>query len=158
VVTSPEENFTYNLFAHPHFNNGQDLLITFNVNHRGFWPIWDDTRNYRARFYWMDVDRALSSSTPDTLDIWEYFETTHVEDPRPDPRAPRIRQSGGMLHLENIAVPSRLEIYTSDGRRCLYRRVSSEEPVSMEGLPKQVLLVRLSNRYGSSLRKIVNTY
>ena len=160
VVKSPEENFTYNLFAHPHFKRGEgdDLLITFNVNHRDFWPIWDDTRNYRARFYWLDVEEAMSAAIPDTLDIWEYFNVTGIRENDRGTDAPQLRMAWQTLYLENIMEPTMMEIFGPDGRLYISRRLHEDGTVSLAGLPESVLLIRLSNRHGSMVRKIINAY
>jgi hypothetical protein len=71
VIRPHGQNFTYNLFAHPHFRNGEDILISYNVNDRDFFPIFDDTRKYRARFYWLNVERAANTAIPDTLDYFD---------------------------------------------------------------------------------------
>jgi hypothetical protein len=157
VIHSPEVNFTYNLFAHPQFKHGEDLLISYNVNNHDFWPIFDDSRNYRARFYWMDVDRAVSTATPDTLDIWEYFESTRVPIMEQDPQLPQLEQLDGTLYIENVRIPTLLEIYGPDGRKWISRRIFSEGTISLAGLPENILLVRLRNREGASVTKIFNS-
>jgi hypothetical protein len=105
----------------------------------------------------MDVDRAISTSTPDTLDIWEYFESTRVPDMKQDPPLPQLKQLEGTLYIENIRIPTMLEIYGPDGKKWLSRRISSDRTISLAGLPENILLVRLSNREGSSITKILNS-
>ncbi len=160
VINSPEKNFTYNLFAHPQFGTGDDLLISFNVNNSDFWPIYDDTRHYRARFYRMDVEEALRAAVPDTLDIWADFTGTGTGTGEgttyPDPAGPHVWANGGILHLEDAGSPRLLEIFGADGKLYLSRRVQSDEKVSLEGIPETVLLVRLSDRHGAVVRRIVN--
>jgi len=158
VIKPHGKNFTYNLFAHPHFKRGNDLLITYNVNNRDFWPIFDDTRHYRARFYWMDIDHAMNAAVPDTLDIWADILGTNAAGPGSATPGPDLRCYGQKLYLENIHPGSLIEIYGTDGRRYISRRMDGNNTLSLEGLPVSVLLVRLSNREGTKGSKVFNSY
>ena len=69
VIRKPAVNLTYNLFAHPHFQNDGRILVSFNVNTSNFASIYPDTRNYIGRFYWLDVEGAVVASVPDTIKL-----------------------------------------------------------------------------------------
>ena len=134
------------------------FLITYNVNNRDFWPIFDDTRNYRARFYWMDIDQAMAAPAPDTLDIWADILGTNVAGPGSVAIAPCLRCYGQRLYLENISSTTLIEIYGTDGRLYISRRIDTDCAVSLERLPVSILLVRLSNRKGTTVSKVYNSY
>jgi len=158
VITPHGKNFTYNLFAHPHFKQGEDILISYNVNNSDFWPIFNDTRNYRARFYWMDVESAVSTSVPDTLD---YFDSVVGINDRSknhdDPFLSMIFESGN-LHIGGVNEQSQLEIYGIDGRKYLSRQISGEEVIRLQNIPASLLVIRLTGPNGTRVKKILNIH
>jgi len=158
VIKPYGKNITYNLFAHPHFTRGEDILITYNVNNRDFWPIFDDTRNYRARFYWMDVEKAVNTSIPDTLDIWDYFLSTQGQVIEQSPDVPQLRNAERILYVENVVSPSLLEIYGMEGRRYYSSRITGDVTVPLHEFPGSVLIIRLTGQKRSIVRKIYNSY
>ena len=74
-----------------------------------------------------------------------------------DPQLPQLEQLDGTLYIENVRIPTLLEIYGPDGRKWISRRIFSEGTISLAGLPENILLVRLRNREGASVTKIFNS-
>jgi hypothetical protein len=156
VIKPHGKNFTYNLFAHPHFKKDEEILISYNVNNSDFWPIFDDTRNYRARFFWMDVEKAVNLSIPDTLD---YFDSVMGTDDNllvQKDHHSTFRVAGGKLYIDGIVTPSLLEIYSLDGKKFMSRRVSGGEVIPLVDIPNNLLLIRLTGSTKSQVQKIVN--
>jgi hypothetical protein len=156
VIKPHGKNFTYNLFAHPQFKKDEEILISYNVNNSDFWPIFDDTRNYRARFFWMDVEKAVNSSIPDTLD---YFDSVMGTDDnflvQKDTHS-AFKVAGGKLYVNDITSPSHLEIYSLDGKKFMSRQVFGGEVIPLFDIPYSLLLIRLTGSAKSQVQKIVN--
>lgn len=156
VIPPHGRNFTYNLFAHPHFMQGERILISYNVNNSDFWPIFDDTRNYRARFYWLDVEAAVNTAIPDTLG---YYDSVVGKDERvsvQDNRFPLLRSASGMLVVENVLEPFFLEVFGLDGRRILNRHLSGDEVMHLPAGGGEVLLIRLTGGKSTKVEKMIN--
>jgi hypothetical protein len=156
VIRPHGNNFTYNLFAHPQFRSGEDILISYNVNNHDFWPIFDDTRNYRARFHWLNVERAVSTEIPDTLD---YFDSVvGIDDDSAEGNDPSasLTLREGQLYVSGVTERTQLEIFGMDGRRHLFRSLSGEEIISLNEIGADLLFVRLSGKSGSRVEKILN--
>jgi len=156
VIKPHGKNFTYNLFAHPHFSQGEEILISYNVNNSEFWPIFNDTRNYRARFHWMDVERAVSTMVPDTLDYFDSVVGIDDRHARHNDYSPYLWIASGNLHISGVNEESLLEIYGLDGRKYLDRKISGEEVLSLNGFSSRLLVIRLSGRNGIHVQKILN--
>jgi hypothetical protein len=128
------------------------------VNNSDFWPIFNDTRNYRARFYWLDVASAVTTSVPDTLD---YFDSVvGIDDNRTlkDDHFSVFRVAGGHLCIEQITSPALLQIYGIDGREFLSCQVSGNEVIPLFDIPCNLLVIRLTDGKESRVQKIVNLY
>lgn len=158
VIKPHGKNFTYNLFAHPHFSQGEKILISYNVNNSDFWPIFDDTRNYRARFHWLDVERAVSTNVPDTLDYYDSVVGINDREAIPKGQSPYIAIEAGNLYIKGITEKSQLEIYGIDGRKYLSRQISDEASFSIREFPSYLLVVRLTSRNGTHVQKLLNLY
>jgi hypothetical protein len=158
VITPHEPNFTYNLFAHPHFRQGEDILISYNVNNSDFWPIFNDTRNYRARFYWLDVENAAATSVPDTLDYFDSVVGIRERSSADAIALPSMSIEAGLLYIGGITEKSLLEIYGLDGRKFLSHRITGDEVISLNEIPGTLLVIRLTDRNGSQVKKILNLY
>ena len=158
VIKPHGKNFTYNLFAHPHFKQGEDILISYNVNNSDFWPIFDDTRNYRARFHWMNVENAVSTTIPDTLDYFDSTVGTDKTFSNQEDHHSSFRVAGGNLYVEGAVTPSLLEIYGLDGRKFMSRRIIHDEVIPLFDIPSSMLLIRLTGRSDSQVQKIVNLH
>jgi hypothetical protein len=70
-IKEHKPNFTYNLFAHPQFDSEGKLLISFNTNTSKFEDIFKSSLNYRARFLWLDIDKAYEATSPELIEIFE---------------------------------------------------------------------------------------
>ena len=158
VIKPHGKNFTYNLFAHPHFKQGEDILISYNVNNSDFWPIFDDTRNYRARFHWMNVENAVSTTIPDTLDYFDSTVGTDKTFSNQEDHHSSFRVAGGNLYVEGAVTPSLLEIYGLDGRKFMSRRISGDVVLPLFDIPSSLLLIRLTGSNDSQVQKIVNLH
>ena len=156
VIEPHGKNITYNLFAHPHFNQDEQILISYNVNNTDFWPIFDDTRNYRARFFWLDVEKAVNTTVPDTL----YYDDSLVgiEERRTGASVnrPVLRVENRQLVIEGVKEELLLDVYGLEGRKFLSRRIYSDEVISLNSFPAELLLIRLKSREDIQHMKIVN--
>ncbi len=158
VIRPHGQNFTYNLFAHPHFTQGEEILISYNVNNSDFWPIFDDTRNYRARFHWLDVERAVSTTVPDTLDYFDSVVGIHEGGMVGKDHFPNVVMQMGNLYLQGVQDELVLEVYGLDGRKYLSRSISGDQVISMNEIPASLLVIRLSTRNTSRVQKILNVH
>jgi hypothetical protein len=156
VIKPHGANFTYNLFAHPHFTRGEEILISYNVNNSEFWPIFDDTRNYRARFFWLDVERAVNTMVPDTLDYWDSVVGIPAGGMESEGPFPVVTTRRGNLYLQGVREEMILEIFGLDGRKYMTRQVHGDEIISTGGIPCNILVIRLTGQPGSRVQKIVN--
>jgi len=156
VIEPHGNNFTYNLFAHPHFRQGERILISYNVNNSDFWPIFDDTRNYRARFYWLDVEQAVDATVPDTLDY--YDSVVGIADPEAEggDRWPSLKIEFGYLHIEQVLAPVSLDIFSLDGRKILNRKIFGDDLIPLSSIGERALLIRLTGNNATQVRKIIN--
>jgi hypothetical protein len=143
IITPHKNNISYNLFAHPQFKNGEDILISFNVNTTNFNSIYSDTRNYRARFFWLSVEEASTVSVPDTLALFEVPVGIPVfKDTRSDLKLSFNRLSNE-LHVKDITKPSVLSIFGIDGKIFMNLQIRNEITINCSNLPGTLLLVKL---------------
>jgi hypothetical protein len=156
VIRPHGKNFTYNLFAHPQFKQGEEILISYNVNNSDFWPIFDDTRNYRARFYWMDVERAASAAIPDTLDYYDSVVGIQEEGEATENHLPALGMKAGMLYVHGTTERWQLGIFGIDGRQYLVRSISGDQVISLNDIPDGLLVIRLTGRSKSQVIKLMN--
>lgn len=157
AVIKPYPNlFTYNLFAHPQFNNDGKILISFNVNTSDFFSIYSDTRNYRARFYWLDVENAAFTSIPDTLSLHDVYpnlsDNVKAKEQGKISFSPHTRS----LQITNVPSPSVLSIYSSDGRKLIQVQISGDTFIPVPTISSRFLIVRLEGKWGSETKKIVS--
>ncbi|HCM59546.1 MAG TPA: hypothetical protein DIS74_04075 [Bacteroidales bacterium] len=152
-ITPHTGNITYNLFAHPHFQKEGDILISFNVNTTNFNSIYQDTRNYRARFFWLDVEGAVTAAIPDTIKIFDDpVGIAGVDYEIPGSRLAYDPMTG-CLQVKNIAAPTSVEIFGLDGRLRLRCEVRDDTEVNCNHLRGGLMIVRLHGRWGTETRK-----
>ncbi len=137
VIKPHGQNFTYNLFAHPHFKQDEKILISYNVNNSDFWPIFDDTRNYRARFFWLDVEKAVSTSTPDTLDYYDSLVGIEEKIQGDGGLSPHVRYDGRNLVIEQVNEALILDVFGLDGRKYLSRSLTADEVISLHSYSRR---------------------
>jgi hypothetical protein len=158
LIPKVGDNFTYNLFAHPQFRNDDgDLLISFNVNTGDFWSIWRDTRNYRGRFLWLDIDEAMALSTPESINI--YAMLVGQEDAVPEANIkPVIRGDLHTIYIDEADPHSEIIIYGIDGR--IYYRSDVEGPMSIRRsrLPTSILLIQAERNKKVTITKFFNSH
>ncbi len=154
-ITPHTGNITYNLFAHPHFQNDGDILISFNVNTTNFNSIYQDTRNYRARFFWLDVEGAMTAAIPDTITIFDdpvgiagVDNDSHVSRLAYDPLT-------RCLQVKNITSPSLVEIFGLDGRLHFVCEIRDETEIDCSHLNGSLMIVRLSGNWGAETKKFI---
>jgi len=157
AVIKPYPNlFSYNLFAHPQFTNDGKILISFNVNTSDFFSIYNDTRNYRARFYWLDVENAASAVIPDTLSLHDVYpslaDNIQVKEQGRISYSPFTRS----LHITDVPSPSVLSVYSSDGRKLMQVYISGDTFVPVPMSPSRFFIVQLEGKWGSETRKIIS--
>lgn len=157
AVIKPYPNlFSYNLFAHPQFTNDGKILISFNVNTSDFFSIYSDTRNYRARFYWLDVENAASAAIPDTLSLHDVYpnlaDNIQVKEQERISYSPFTRS----LHITDVPSPSVLSVYSPDGRKLMQVYISGDTFVPVPISPSPLFIVRLEGKWGSETRKIIS--
>lgn len=157
AVIKPYPNlFSYNLFAHPHFVNDDKILISFNVNTSDFFSIYSDTRNYRARFYWLDVKNAASATNPDILSLHDVY-PNFIDNIQGRVQG-RISYSPSTrsLHITDVSSPSNLSVYSPEGRKIMQVHIFGDTFVPVPAVPYRLLIVRLEGKWGSETRKIIS--
>ncbi len=110
IIQPHTNNFSYNLFAHPQFQNEGKILISFNVNTSNFNSIYTDTRNYRARFFWFSVEEAARASIPDTINLFEIPSGIPVNTEVKSDSKLSFNQLSNELHVKEIYRPAMLNI------------------------------------------------
>lgn len=155
VIRKPKTNITYNLFAHPQFQNNGKLLISFNVNTTSFSSIYTDTRNYRARFYWLDPEGAVVASRPDTIKL---FDAPVGINPLPDKNSqgriayhPVTRS----IQVSDVNDRSLLSIYGLDGRLYLSRIIEYDTEIDCSHLPQAIMIISLRWERGIETMKLL---
>jgi len=155
VIPKHGNNFTYNLFAHPQFQNDGRILISFNVNTSDFWSIYNDTRNYRARFLWLSVDDAMAAAEPDTIDIYDMLvsadDQTHIIDSQPI-----IRTDYQNIIIDQADAGAELYIYNVDGRACYHASIDGPVAINRSKLPRSIILIQIINKKTTTCAKINN--
>ncbi|MCF8302950.1 MAG: hypothetical protein K9I94_06700 [Bacteroidales bacterium] len=152
-IVVPDENFTYNAFAHPQFTDNGEILISFNVNADDFFSIFDDTRNYRGRFYWLDVEEAVNTTQPGTAHIFDDFPGTSAIDGSPDHGKEHFKFIQGALKIRNLNKKALLNIYGIDGRKYLSKTVTNGDRVDLKKLTGNIVLIQLITEKGVVTQK-----
>ena len=156
AIIKPYPNLiTYNLFAHPQFNNDGKILISFNVNTSDFFSIYSDTRNYRARFYWLDVENAASATIPDTLSLHDVYPNSSKNVHLTEQVKISYSSFTHSLRITNVPSLSVLSVFTSDGRKLMQVQISGDSSVPVDMKSSRVLIVRLEGEWGSITKKII---
>ncbi len=158
VIPSHNNNFTYNLFAHPHFkNNDDEILISFNVNTSDFASIYSDSRNYRARFLWMSIEDALTTTTPDTVFIFDdYSETTNISKNKNANNI--LYQTNANIYIKSTSTPAILSIYGINGKKYATHKVIAGEIIDISNIPEDFLILQLTNKNEIITKKIINQH
>ncbi|HOF20983.1 MAG TPA: hypothetical protein PLO24_06990 [Bacteroidales bacterium] len=153
VISPHAGNITYNLFAHPQFQDEGDILISFNVNTSNFISIYQDTRNYRARFYWLDVEAAAVTVIPDTIRLFDDpVGIIDLHNGRPESRLV-YDPLNGCLKLRDISSPALLEISGIDGRIYMEREIRDDAEINCRHLRGRMMIVSLRGKWGAETRK-----
>lgn len=158
IIPPHGNNFTYNLFAHPQFQNNNKILISFNVNTYNFSSIYNDTKNYRARFLWLSIGDATSITIPDTVHIFDDFTDMVNSVNNPKINGQHINYCAGNIYIKNINKPSVLNVFSVDGKNHVSLELSEDKTVSIVDLPKSILIIQLINKDGIITKKIFNNY
>ena len=151
-------NFTYNLFAHPHFQNDDRILISFNVNTSNFGSIYTDTRNYRSRFLWMSVEDAVTTVIPDTVHIFDDITDIPIVELGVNNEIQYFEVYPNKIFIKSTKTPSVLSVYTIDGKMLYYRNLNADLTLNLEDFPNTTLIIRLLNEKRIFTKKIINTY
>lgn len=151
-------NFTYNLFAHPHFQNNGRILISFNVNTSNFNSIYTDTRNYRARFLWLSVEDAVSTTIPDTVYIFDDFTDVTNSTNNLKTNSLQLDYYAGNIYVKNINKPSVLNVFSIEGKKYFSQELHKDQTINISNLPKKILIIQLSNEDEIITKKIFHHY
>ncbi|MFA5820139.1 MAG: hypothetical protein WC854_12780 [Bacteroidales bacterium] len=143
IIKPHTNNFSYNLFAHPQFQNGEKILISFNVNTNDFNSIYSDTRNYRARFFWLSVDEAVRTSIPDTISLFDVPSSIPENKEFGSDSKLSFNQLSNELNVKDIFRPTILRILGIDGKQYLNLKISHETTINCSNLPKTILIIQL---------------
>jgi hypothetical protein len=152
------DNFTYNLFAHPHFRNEDDeILISFNTNTSDFFSIWDDSRNYRGRFLWLNIDSAMNLTVPESVHIYDMLVGVGENAVKTETR-PSIRSDYQNIYIDGADPASEIIIYGIDGR--IYHRlfVDGAVSISKSSLPPSILLIQANRNNYTSITRFFNSH
>ncbi len=158
IIPKVGDNITYNLFAHPQFRNENgDILISFNVNTSDFWSIWNDSRNYRGRFLWLNIDSAMNQAYPDTVHIYDML-VGRQDAIREPVTKPVISSDQHNIYIDRADLHSEIIIFGIDGR--IYYRSAAEGPVSIPRtmLPQSILLIQAERKNQTSVTRIFNSH
>ena len=158
VIPKHGNNITYNLFAHPHFQNNGRILISFNVNTSNFYSIYTDTRNYRARFLWLSVEDAITTLTPDTVYIFDDFTGIPKVELGENNKDQYFETYSNKILVKNIDTPSVLSVYSIDGKLLYYRNLRADLTLNPEDFPNTTLIIKLLNEKGIFTKKIINAH
>lgn len=148
--------FSYNLFAHPQFQVDGKILISFNVNTTDFSSIYSDTRNYRARFYWLSVENAAATTSPTTITLHDHYTEVYESDGIITPSKIFFTPNDCNLTCKGIPGKSLLTIYGIDGKIYFEKYITDDVTYSISNLPKTLLIVKLSGEWGTEIKKIIN--
>jgi hypothetical protein len=155
VLESEPDNFTYNLFAHPQFEEDGKILFSVNVNTSDFSSIFDDTRNYRARFYCTSLEEAINVEEPDTLNIHNDFDNTLS-------LADRMRDTEDFFSYNNrfhsISIKNYegiLYLVDLNGRIQIKKEVNSGQRINIKHLPDQMYIVVFVSNHKKQISKIL---
>ena len=159
MIPKHGSNFTYNLFAHPQFQNEDSILISFNVNTSNFGSIFTDTRNYRARFLWLSVEDAVTISIPDTVYIFDDFmdPPNSIFDFDENNKEQYFEIYSNKILVKNINTPSVLSVYSTDGRMLYYQNINADLTLNLDDFPNTTLIIKLIHEKGFYSKKIINT-
>ncbi len=156
IIKPHDNNITYNLFAHPQFMKDDEILISFNVNTTDFSSIYKDTRNYRARFYWLSTDKAANTSIPDTIVLFNEPDWTGINGKETGNAMISYCRFSECIHLAGVISPSLLTIFGLDGRVYLNRQVPPGDSfISCSHLPGPIIISRLQGEWGVETRKVI---
>jgi len=156
VIQPHTNNFTYNLFAHPQFRQDEKILVSVNVNTSNFSSIYTDTRNYRARFYWLSVEEAVEAVIPDTIVLFESTDPVMINEHKNSDSRLNFDPISHELHLKEITSPSLLSIIGTDGKIYMNRRVSQDATINCSNLPGTLLIIQLLNDQGIETTRVFN--
>ena len=157
IIRPHTNNFSYNLFAHPQFQNNGDILISFNVNTSNFNSIYTDVRNYRARFFWLSVDEAAKVSVPDTISLFSVPSSIFENKETLSKCKLIFNQSSNELYVKDIYCPTILKIVGVDGKQYLNLRIKDEITIDCSKMPKTLLIVQLiQNNINVKTLKVIN--
>jgi hypothetical protein len=154
VIRKPAVNLTYNLFAHPHFQNDGRILVSFNVNTSNFASIYTDTRNYRGRFYWLDVEGAVVASVPDTIKLFSTPVGIGSVPAGYDQGRISYHPATRSIHIRNVNTPSLLSIYGTDGRLYLSRSIEMDTEIDCSHLPAAIMIISLRSGGAIETKKV----
>ena len=157
IIPPYASNFHYNLFAHPHFQNDDRILFSFNVNTSDFEALFSDTRNYRARFYWLSVEDAMAAVVPDTVYIFEE-DTSSIRIDWGKKETQYFEIYPNRILVKNINTPSVLSVYSIDGKMLYYRDIDDDLTLNLGNFPNTTLIIKLLNEKGVFTKKIIKTY
>jgi hypothetical protein len=155
VIKPHTGNISYNLFAHPQFQNNGKILISFNVNTTNFNSIYQDTRNYRARFYWLDVEGAVTATIPDTAKLFDTPVGIVSIDSDNHSSKLSYHPFTKSLQISDIYSPASLCIFGIDGRLYLKREIYDDTEIDCSHLPGKFMIIRLEDQWGVETKKIV---
>ena len=155
IIKPHTGNITYNLFAHPQFQQEGKILISFNVNTTNFSSIYQDTRNYRARFYWLDVDAAVAASIPDTIKLFDEIVGVGPEVNDSDHSRINYNPATNSIKIYGISSSASLIIFGMDGRSYLSSDINGDTEINCDNLPGKLLIVCLHGNWGTETKKIV---
>jgi hypothetical protein len=156
VLESHPDNFTYNLFAHPQFEENGKILFSVNVNTSDFSSVFDDTRNYRARFYRISPEEAVQTDIPDTLNIHSDFENTLSIGEQEQMATDNIRFSNHNQTIVFGNVEGLFRLVDLNGRVRMTKKIFSGEQINIQHLPNQMYIVVLTTENGNQVKKILN--
>jgi hypothetical protein len=156
IIQPHTSNFTYNPFAHPQFQQDGKILISVNVNTSNFNSIYADTRNYRARFFWLSVEEAVETAIPDTIVLFEPENPVTIHEYKNSGSRVSFDQFSHELHVKGIHSPSLLNIIGIEGKTYMNLKINQDTTINCGNLSKTFLLIQLRNEHGIETIRVFN--
>lgn len=155
VIRKPSTNITYNLFAHPHFQSEGKILISFNVNTTNFNSIYTDTRNYRGRFFWLDIEGAVTASIPDTIKLFSTPVGIGPELSGNEQGRISYQPASRSLHIHDVQASYLVSIYGLDGRLYMSLRIEDDTEIDCSHLPHTIMIISLRGDNSIETKKVL---
>ncbi|RLD57655.1 MAG: hypothetical protein DRJ01_13605, partial [Bacteroidetes bacterium] len=123
-----------------------------------FNSIYTDTRNYRARFLWLSVEDAVTTSIPDTVYIFKDFTDIPYFDLKDNNESQYFKTYDNKIIVKSTNTHSVLRICDINGKMLYYQNLNADLTLNLYDFPNTVFVIKLINEKGTFTKKIINIY